>query len=349
MRRAAELAAQLFTARNALLRDTAEDLRVAFLLFDSAVETLLVRRVQNSLRMGRWERGHFAEWLGESPVGLDLNDFGQRVKIERASADRLVHWQLSKGQKKRIEREFESKLRLLAWEGELPVPYVSIIGRLHEYRNEMYHREESRPEALRIVVHLYAWIIADLLERLSPGWFSYYSGDPDDLLERTYRRMGRDVPKNRGASVDGLSMQSEMADALREGLDLASANSLLADYLSSRLETLHGSIEFCIDFISDTHRAESMSRADLVRVIYSSDPMASIEELRKLKPSISEVQFERWDQWPEQIRLIPEPVDAFLSLAEFETEFEDFENKVQDLAFAIDREIQLQIDIARGK
>lgn len=349
MRRAAELAAQVFTARDALLRDTAEDLRVAFLLFDSAVETLLVRRVQSDMRLGRWDRGRFALWRGDSPIEIDLNDYEQKERVEAASTDQFVHWQLSKSQKRKIEREFESKLKLLAWEGVLPAPYVSVIGRLHEYRNEMYHREESRPDALRIVVHLYAWIIADLLERLGPGWFSHYSGDPDDLLERTYRRMGRDSPRIQGIMFDGLSMQSDMAEALREGLDLATASDLLADYISSRLEALHESIDFCIDFISATKGFEGMRRADLVRVIYSDEPSGSIEQLRRHKPRIREAQFARWDQWPGRIKHLSEPIDAFLSLAEFEAEFEEFENRVQELTFAIDREIQLQTDIARGK
>lgn len=34
---------------------------------------------------------------------------------------------------------------------------------LYDDRNERYHREESRPAALRTMVHLYAWLVADLL------------------------------------------------------------------------------------------------------------------------------------------------------------------------------------------
>lgn len=52
MQRAAEIAAQVFTARDALLRDRQEDLRVAFLLFDSATETLMVRAINSALAMG---------------------------------------------------------------------------------------------------------------------------------------------------------------------------------------------------------------------------------------------------------------------------------------------------------
>lgn len=46
MKRSAEIAAQIFTARDVLARDTPEDLRVAYLLRDSAAETLMVREVK---------------------------------------------------------------------------------------------------------------------------------------------------------------------------------------------------------------------------------------------------------------------------------------------------------------
>jgi hypothetical protein len=60
MQRAAEIGAQVFTARDALLRDRQEDLRVAFLLFDSATETLMVRAINSALAMGLWDWGRYA-------------------------------------------------------------------------------------------------------------------------------------------------------------------------------------------------------------------------------------------------------------------------------------------------
>ena len=138
MRRAAEIAAQVFTARDALLRDTPEDLRVAFLLFDSAAETLMVRRIDSLFLF------HLRDWGGHpSPpwresVAVDLNDSGQKARLEAAASTGFVHWQLSATQRRDVDRDFESKLRLLAWDAAIPPEYVPVIGRLHAYRNEMY-------------------------------------------------------------------------------------------------------------------------------------------------------------------------------------------------------------------
>jgi hypothetical protein len=87
MQRAAEIAAQVFTARDALLRDRREDLRVAFLLFDNAAETLMVRAINGRLGMGLWDWGPYAylpKWL---PIAIDLNDLGQRERLTAESKD----------------------------------------------------------------------------------------------------------------------------------------------------------------------------------------------------------------------------------------------------------------------
>lgn len=298
--------------------------------------------------IGMW--GSRRRAYGSHPVAIDLNDFEQKTRTEHSTSHAFLDWRLSDNQQSRIEREFDSKLRILAWEGRIPPEYVSVVGRLHEYRNEMYHREESRPNALRILVHLYAWLVADLLERLSPGLVGYSSADPEDLGQRTYARMGRTEVLDPLALFErGFNMQSQMAESLREGLDLASAADLLADYAAERIESLHEAIAFSGDYIGSIQGVDKVTEMDVVRLIYSVDPMKRIEELRSAKAPVTRAMIRQWDEWPERVRAISEPVDAFRSLAEFEAEFEDFEAKVRELASDVDGEIQFQIDLARGK
>lgn len=348
MQRAAEIAAQVFTARDALLRDRREDLRVAFLLFDSAVETLMVRAINSALAIGLWDWGRYAYLPEWAPVAIDLNDLGQRKRLTAESVNGHVPWQLSDTQKRGITRDFAAKLRVLAWNGDIPAEYVPVIARLHDYRNEMYHREETRPNALRILAHLYAWLTADLLERLRPGIFSRSSSDPDDLVERTYERMGQAIPD--GLLVDGFSIQNHMAAALRDGLDLATAPQLLADYADERLEAVHDAIKFSGDYIGDVQQVSKVSEMDIVRLIYySGDPRVGLAEMRKVKAPVTRAMINRWDKWPATIRATLGAVDAFRSLADLEAEFEEFETRVHELARDVDSEIQAQIDWIRGK
>lgn len=84
-------------------------------------------------------------------------------------------------------------------------------------------------------------------------------------------------------------------------------------------------------------------------VLYSTDWRVTIPDLRGSKAPVTLAMIRRWDDWPRQIRVIDDPVEAFRSLADFEAEFEPFEHKVTEMAAAIDGEIQHQIDVARGK
>ena len=137
MKRAAEIAAQVFTARDAMLQDTAEDMRVAFLLFDSATETLMVRRVQY---LSSYLLRSDSPWQvpPDQQVTPTLSDPDQRDREQALRGPKdYIHWSFSRTQVAGIDRNFDDKLRFLAWNGDIPREYVLIVSRLHEYRNEM--------------------------------------------------------------------------------------------------------------------------------------------------------------------------------------------------------------------
>ncbi|MCC4268885.1 hypothetical protein [Microbacterium schleiferi] len=350
MKRAAEIAAQVFAARDALLREQSEDDRVAFLLFDSAAETLMVRWIASGMGLHKWDWGHYWRAPGERLLKPDLTDMEQRERERAAAGGRAVLWQLSASQKRKIERDFTAKLQLLAWDGAIPPAYIATLGRLHDYRNEMYHREESRPKALRTMVHLYAWLVADLLERLSAGWFSWSSDDPADLLKRTYARMGVEAPTVEGAPLGpSFEIQTHMAEALRRELRLEAVPALLGDYAADRLEKTHSRIAFCAEFLAGELDAKKVTEMDVIRLLYAPAPVGRLEDLAGLRVPVSRQTIASWDAWPDRIRTTEEPLDAFGSLAELEAEFEPFEAKVRELASQIDGEIQFRSDWARGK
>lgn len=262
-----------------------------------------------------------------------------------------MHWVFSKTQIGNIDRNFDHKLRFLAWNGDLPSHFVNVISRLHEYRNEMYHREESRPNALRIAVHLYSWIIAEMLERLGPGITSYDS-DAHDYIRRTYERMGRPRP----ALVDplhflsrGIDIQSDMAAALREALELDDVPELIADYMADRTRRTHGQLVFVAEFMAEEKKT-AFSAMDAVRMAYASwvDRNENGGPTRR-QSLATRTMIQRWDEWPYVTRTSSNPIDAFRSLAEFEAKFENFERRVQELAYAVDGEINFRIDYAKGK
>ncbi|GAA5090780.1 hypothetical protein GCM10025760_16890 [Microbacterium yannicii] len=340
MKRAAEIAAQVFTARDAMLRDTAEDMRVAFLLFDSATETLMVRRVQylSSYLLRSDSPWHVRPDQQVSPT-LDDPDQRDREQALRAPKD-YIHWSFSRTQVAGIDRNFDDKLRFLAWNGDIPREYVSIVSRLHEYRNEMYHREESRPEALRIIVHLYAFLVCEFLEHLSPQTFSW-STESTNQEARMFTRIGVAVPSSRGV-MRGLELQAQMANALRKDLDLADAPELIAAYIADRVKGIHDSLEFIGDVAGSVYRAE-YSEMDTVRFVCEPTPAGP----RCKTPTRADIR--RWDEWSVGARKLLDPLSAFRSLAEFEKQFEPFERAVSEVALQADLEVDRQIEDAKER
>lgn len=336
MERAAEISAQVFTARDAMLLDTPEDSRVAYLLFDSAIETLMVRKVHD---LTRWVLREEHSWYinTKEQVVVDLRDFDQRQREERIHDNGVVYWKFSKSQISGIDRNFDEKLRALAWHGDIPREYVSIVSRLHEYRNEMYHREESRPAALRIIVHLYAFLVAQFLELLSPTSFSSNS-QSNDISTRIYSRMGLPRPTGRG-HFRGFDLQKTMAEELRKGLDLADAAVLIADYIEDRLEDLRGQFALIGDVARSAFGGSDYSEIDVIRFIFQPPTPNPAGAKRPTRADLA-----RWRGWAATVRDLTDPLEAFRSLAAFESEYEPLERTVREVALQAELEVDRQID-----
>ncbi|GAA1232963.1 hypothetical protein JOF42_000773 [Microbacterium phyllosphaerae] len=336
MQSAAEISAQVFTARDAMLRDSLEDLRVAFLLFDSAIETLMVREIRH---LSNYLLRAESPWRSNSDgrIPADLNDPEQRGEVETSSTG-YVDWAFSKSQVRDIDRNFDDKLRFFAWHGDIPVEYVRIISRLHDYRNEMYHREESRPEALRVVCHLYAFFVADFLDRLEPHGFSW-PGDAG-AMERLYARLGEPYLEEETRRVGLVSnLQRKMAAALRRDLDLDDAPTLIAAYIANRVDQAHDFLRYSGEVAVSVFGGR-FTEMDTIRFAFQPIPNTKAEHAKL--PTRATLM--RWDAWPEGTRQLSDPVEAFRSLAEFEAEFEEFEAIVLTLMTHAELEVDRQID-----
>jgi hypothetical protein len=348
MRRAAEIAALVFTARDAMVRDTPEDLRIAFLLFDSAIETLMVRRLDG---LGAWSwYSDVPSWVPVEQVkSIDLEDFGQRAR-EEAATEGYIWWSASASMKRKIEHEFGAKLKALAWQGYIDANLVGIAERLHDYRNEMYHREETRPQALRVAAHLYALVVTLLLRSLRPGYVSF-GADAEEVRLRIEARLSTPTARRSRMSLSaGNEIQEVLADDLLAACDLQDAGSVIAEYIDDRTQGLHGLLEFIRGFVEAYDQSvEQVSEMDVVRLIFLMDSGESLKNLRSQAVPITRRKMREWDEWGNGISADSAPLEAFASLALFEKEFEDFERRVRDVARQVDEAIDAEIDRRRGK
>lgn len=343
MERAAQIAALVFAARDTMLRDTPEDLRVSFILMDSAAETLMVRAIDSEFESGRFDRDQM-RWADESRLRkVDLNDLDQRVREDPAHDDPVdlsdlsslrtrIEWFMSPRQIQSIRRNFDDKLRFLAWDNRISPDLVRVTSRLHEYRNEMYHREETRPDALRIAAHLYALILTQMLESLPPRWLAV-SGGEDSEWKRISSRLTVALPHAGSPwTSDFGALQQLLADELRSSVDVLDGRAIIGDYIRDRVSVVHENLGFVADWLAYRDQSlSSITELDVIRNIYLREFGLSLADLRGRKAPVTGAMIKRWDAWASQIPEDSSPVSVFASLVAFESEFEAFEALVKRL------------------
>jgi hypothetical protein len=138
---------------------------------------------------------------------------------------------------KRIEREFDSKAEYLVERSEIDHQTARVLKKLHQYRNETYHRDQLRSEVLDSAVTIYAVLTCDLMRRLTPTVFSALPVPP--ILAKYEPHLG--------SRID-FDSQSEIADHLERanGLDEPLAiGQALSDHVVARLDEMLEMLEFC--------------------------------------------------------------------------------------------------------
>ncbi len=342
------IAAQVFTAKAAILRGSPADLRVALLLLDSTLETLMVRRIEYIVAIHQLEDTGL--WWKQSESSIDLNDLDQRRNAENATdSPARLGWNMSKTLRRDIDRGFGSKLKFLVWWGDLPESYLKSASRIHDYRNELAHRDSIRPKSLTLAVHLAAWFSAEFLRRL-PTMSVGFGPDASETIGRIYARAGQSHPG--GSPLTWLDMGRELPEFIAghflDGLEqgLTNASHLLSELVSDRVTRFRRDLEFIREHLVD---GESHTDLDLIRRVHAPDDVLTLEGLRAISIPVTRATLEHWNAWPKLLAQSGTPLEAFDSLADFEREFEPVANKVSDLASMIDGEIQFQYDLWRGK
>ncbi|WP_435060212.1 hypothetical protein [Streptomyces sp. bgisy060] len=116
-------------------------LRLAFILLDSAVELIMHRKVQRELDGEQWQFNYLEKYRRMENSGSG----GDWVREQIAELEPQV---TSKRRRKKINDVFGEKVKFLVERDALPTEVLPVMSRLHEYRNETYHRDEHRVDVL---------------------------------------------------------------------------------------------------------------------------------------------------------------------------------------------------------
>jgi hypothetical protein len=325
-------------ARQTYQLSSGADLRISLMLLDNLTELLMYTAVEKQeVDRTRWGLGNY-DSLPEASI--DVYDFSQREAADSGK----VFWTLSKSNLRSLDRDFAMKLRYLAWWGLIPSAYVPVLLRLHDYRNEVYHRDHVRQQTLQTSVEIYMHLTAELLRTSRPALIV---STPREVTERLAERLGVETVELRRW---GFEVHTLIADRMTEGLaiDDASIADRLADNIETRLEGIEDGLELISDVSSAAWRRKVTSW-DAMRMAQVEGPFWDEKTLNNATVPVTRAKYEAFRQQAASIRTAPNRLQAFTLFAKFEQDFEAFEKQVDELAMAADMEVQRQIDIARGK
>jgi len=103
-----------------------------------------------------------------------------------------------------------------------------------------------------------------------------------------------------------------MAEELKLRLDSADAQELIADYVKDRLDSLAEQLAVIVDVARSVFCGSVRSEMDVIRFVFQSSTSMSGQTKTPT----------RWREWPDVLRTIRDPLEAFGSLAVFEGEYE---------------------------
>ncbi|GIJ62666.1 hypothetical protein [Virgisporangium aurantiacum] len=218
-------------------------LRLALILLDSAVELIMHRMVEAELRH---ERFHFDQlkqlrrlesWRHSgTPIQRQFATSGPSSDQLATEIQRLAPMVTPTAKRKKIDRVFGDKIDFLVERHLLPAEVAPALKKLHDYRNETYHRDQHRVEVLHPAVVIYFDIACTVLDHYNPGSIIVGPFGPE-LSRFRDGSSGHDDP---------FDLPHRAAGQLRQdiGLDLATVREALVAHLLERLEDIESGLGY---------------------------------------------------------------------------------------------------------
>ena len=213
-------------------------LRLGLLLIDSAAELMLYRETDYLLRSG----ARYEEWLERAEEAAARGHVRDQAYI-----DELREKVFSKTQRNKIEHDFDAKCALLVKEDILQPDQARVLKKLHEYRNETYHRDELRPATLASTNKIYIYLVCSMMIAMPVHSMSHSSPTAPAVLAK-YLKPGET------AFGVGMDLQTRIGQELLATTGINNSTDLgetLAEHVNYRLDEIEAAIEECASFFND--------------------------------------------------------------------------------------------------
>lgn len=331
MQRTERIVVQLLEARRFVDERSLPYARLALLLLDNLAEVLLYREVEHKL--------HYAAMFRN--VANSYRRYGEeelRTELDR-DRQRLVDNAVSKRRERKIRQYFDEKADYLVQEGEIQRQHARALKKLHAYRNEAYHRDTIRADTLQTAVETCFYLCCQLMKAL-----------PLRMISGGFRDSKYLRPFLKEDGFPSFDFPGQVADTLLEKhyFHHSEVNALLREHLVHRIEDMQEVLKgWSGDFPG------GMSAEQLLRLCQVPDEAIEspkdVLHTESIPVPYDWRSFGVWKQRALAIRDNMAALEAFGLFANIEDDFETLEEQVMRLDMEMDRAVQHEIDLLRGK
>ncbi|WP_236049948.1 hypothetical protein [Paractinoplanes ovalisporus] len=315
-------------------------LRLAYILLDSAVELLMHRMVQWKLRD---ERRQFEQlerlyqWRHWRTHGTPIQKQLAEQITEQQLHDEIAAYEprvTPNKYRREVDRYFGAKVAFLVEKGALPTLLKPVLGKLHDYRNETYHRDQHREQVLIPAVLVYFDVACAVLEQLRSGAMT--------ISGQVGPEMARFIDGD-PHQADPFEIPARVAAGLRAevGLDVAAVAQALTGHVAARLEELESGLEYI------EQNSRSARPGDAIAMMQAEDgdleAVFSVEVLRRRTYPLSMADVHNWQRRAELLAGMGDRDSLFAAFAELEDAFEGLERRVARAVRCIDEEANMRI------
>jgi hypothetical protein len=335
------MAVQLDEAKAFLARGTASHARLAFILLDNAAEVIMRRNVEVRLVYNPFMEGVLMKWkeiLRQHPDDARA----------RRNHDEVATKVVTRAARRDLARSFDAKVDFIKDHGDVQETESRVLKKLHRYRNELYHRDRIRPETVRSACLLYFDVTCALFERLTQ--YTITTASAHNEAPAALRKFSaRD-------DAAGYPTEQQIAARLRAdlGIEDAGLKKILAAHLASRLDDMDETISRvgqCLFGVIAEAASSGPWRQTTIHLAQweNGNLPETIEELLAARVRYSEADLTAWRQKVADLQGVGDRLGLFAAFADIEDAFEPFEEQVTDLDVRIEHELELELDIRRGK
>ena len=309
-------------------------LRLAHILLDSVVELIMHRMVDAELDCEQYDFDRLENLRRLDAMRKSDNPLHRRFAAGpsdgqlSAEIEKLEGMVTSKKKRQKINYNFRDKIDFLVERTRLPAAIAPVLKKLHDYRNETYHRDQHRLEVIRPAVLIYFDVACTVLDLYDPGV----------LIGEEH--LGPELTRFQDTSSDRrdpFEVSHRAAKQLREevGLDLMAVRTALVDHLLGRLDDLESGLAYV-----EENSVNGAAPGDAIRIMQIEDgdieAIFNSNVLRSRKYPLTMKDVESWIERAAAMAVMDDKHALFAELAALEDAFEDLELKVREAVWRID-------------